>query len=70
MVLYGSVIVIGINDFFNQKNNPLNPWQAFIGAVLFIGFHALLVQYLDKIKEKLRFILEPISKFWAMVYKF
>jgi uncharacterized membrane protein len=70
MVLYGSVIVIGINDFFNQKNNPLNPWQAFIGAVLFIGFHALLVQYLDKIKEKLRFILEPISKFWTFIYKF
>jgi hypothetical protein len=70
MVLYGSVIVIGINDFFNQKYNPLNPWQAFFGAVSFIGFHALLIQYIDLIKEKLRFILEPISKFWAAVYKF
>jgi uncharacterized membrane protein len=69
MVLYGSVIVIGINDFFNQKYNPLNPWQAFIGAVSFIGFHALLIKYIDFIKEKLRFILVPISKFWASIYK-
>jgi uncharacterized membrane protein len=69
MVLYGSVIGIGINDFFNQKHSPLNPWQAFVGAVLFIGFHALLVQYLDEIKKKLKFLLEPVSKFWATIYK-
>ena len=70
IVLYGSVIAIGINDFFNQKYNPLNPWEAFFGAVSFIGFHALLVHYLDDIKLKIRFILDPISKFWATIYKF
>lgn len=70
MVLYGSVIAIGINDFFNRNSNPLNPWQAFIGAFTFIGFHATLVHYLDKIKLKLKFILDPISRFWGIIYKF
>ena len=69
MILYGSVIVIGINDFFSKTENPLNPWQAFAGAVMFIGFHVLLIYYIDSIKLKLNFILEPISKFWGMIYK-
>ena len=67
MVLYGSVIVIGINDFYNRN---LNPWQAFIGAILFISFHAVLIHFIDNIKYKLRFILDPISKFWTTLYKF
>ena len=66
-ILYGSLIGIGINDFFYRN---LNPWQAFSGAVMFIGFHAALIYYIDFIKQKLNFILEPISKFWGMIYKF
>jgi hypothetical protein len=66
MVLYGSIIVIGINDFYNKNLTPL---QAGIGAVLFVLFFALLVKYLDEIKLKLDFLLGPIKRFWSRVYK-
>jgi hypothetical protein len=61
------LIGIGINDFFFRN---LNPWQAFIGALLFIGFHAALIHFIDNIKVRLKFILDPIAKFWAAIYKF
>lgn len=67
LILYGSLIGIGINDFFFRN---LNPWQAFIGALLFIGFHAALIHFIDDIKARLKFILDPIAKFWAAIYKF
>lgn len=66
-ILYGSLIGIGINDFFFRN---LNPWQAFIGAITFICFHAGLIYFIDDIKARLKFILDPISKFWATIYKF
>jgi uncharacterized membrane protein len=75
MVLYGSVIKIGINDFFNRDEvyNPgtiaLSPWEAAIGAVCFITFHVLIIRYIEWITAKLEFILGPIRRFWARIYK-
>jgi uncharacterized membrane protein len=67
LILYGSLIGIGLNDFFYRN---LNPWQSFFGAVLFISFHSALIYFIDDIKSKLKFILDPISKFWGVIYKF
>ena len=66
MILYGSIIVIGINDFFKLN---LNPYQSAFGALIFVLYFALFVKYLDWIKSKLSFILDPIKQFWIKVYK-
>ncbi|MFT5858123.1 MAG: putative membrane protein [Flavobacteriaceae bacterium] len=65
MVLYGSVIGIGVNDFCHKS---LGPWQVFIGAVLFILSFVLLIKYLDWIKLKLDFILSPIKDFFNKIF--
>lgn len=66
MILYGSIVIIGINDFFSLN---LNPYQAGFGAIVFVLSFALFIKYLDFIKLKLSFILDPIKKFWVRVYK-
>ena len=74
MLLYGSVIRVGVNDFFNRDEvyNPgaaaLTPWQAVIGAICFISFHVLVIRYIEWITAKLEFILGPIRRFWAKIY--
>lgn len=65
MVLYGSVIKIGVNDFFNRD---LGPWEAAIGAVIFITFHVTIIRYIEFLKEKIEFILGPIRRFWERIY--
>lgn len=80
IVLYGAVFdwvpflnqFNGINDYFNVTEglNPLNPYQAAFGALLFITFHVILIKNIELIKKKLNFILLPISNFWAKIYKF
>jgi peptidoglycan/LPS O-acetylase OafA/YrhL len=65
MVLYGSVIKLGVNDFFNHD---LGPWQAAIGAVIFITFHIVIIRYIEWLKEKLDFVLGPIRRFWERIY--
>jgi hypothetical protein len=66
MILYGSIVIIGINDFFSLN---LNPYQAGFGAIVFVLSFAFFIKYLDFIKLKLSFILDPIKKFWVRVYK-
>ena len=46
-VLYGSITAIGLNDWFHKS---LSPWQAAIGAALFVGFFVVLVHYLERIQ--------------------
>lgn len=65
MVLYGSVIGIGINDYCHKK---LGPWEVTIGAILFIATFVLLVKYLDWIRLKLSFILIPIRKLFNKIF--
>ena len=65
MILYGSVIGIGINDFYHKK---LGPWEAAIGAALFITTFVILIKYLDWIKLKLSFILDPIKKLFERIF--
>lgn len=79
IVLYGAVFdwvpflnhFNGINDYVNVNENlhPLNPYQAAIGAALFITFHVILVKNIEKIKDKFEFVLGPIRRFWEKVYK-
>lgn len=59
IVLYGSITGLGLNDLFHKS---LTPWEAIIAVILFLTFHFFIIYYIDKIKEKLNFILEPISK--------
>ena len=56
IILYGSIIRIGINDFYHKQ---LNPWEAIMGALLFIITFIILIKYIDWIKIKLSFILNP-----------
>lgn len=65
MILYGSVIRIGVNDFYDHD---LNPWESTFGAVLFLGFFILLIYYFNPILKRLDFILGPIRRFWSKVY--
>ena len=46
-LLYGSLTAIGLNQYFHHR---LGPWQAAIGATLFIAFFVVLVHYLDRIQ--------------------
>ncbi len=59
IILYGSLTGLGLNRIFHHN---LGPWEVTIGAVLFIGFFAILIKYIDQIKAKLEFILGPIRK--------
>jgi len=65
VVLYGSITSIGLNDFFHKS---LNPWQVTIGAILFIAFFVVLIHYLDRIKKKLDFVLNPIKKVFNRLF--
>lgn len=65
MILFGSVIGIGINDFYHKK---LGGWEVAFGATLFVLFFVLLIKYLDWIKARLSFILEPIRKFFNKIF--
>lgn len=70
MVLYGSLTSFGLNDLFNKRSGmyTLNPWGVAIGAILFVLFFVFLIKYLDWIKEKLSFVLDPIKKFFNKVF--
>ncbi len=65
VLLYGSITGLGLKRLFHKS---LGPWEVFIGAVLFIAFFVVLIKYLDLIKEKLSFILLPISKFFNKLF--
>ena len=66
IVLYGCITGIGMHQFFAKS---FTPWQVVIGAALFWVLFFVIIYYLEQIKEKLQFILEPISKFFNKFYK-
>jgi hypothetical protein len=66
IVLYGCITGIGLHQFFAKS---FTPWQVVIGAALFWVLFFVIIYYLEQIKEKLQFILEPISKFFNKLYK-
>lgn len=65
ILLYGSVIKIGLNDHWHHK---LNGWEVTFAAAMFILFFVILIKYLDWIKAKLSFILDPIRKFFEKLF--
>ncbi|MFK7785633.1 MAG: heparan-alpha-glucosaminide N-acetyltransferase domain-containing protein [Crocinitomicaceae bacterium] len=65
MILYGSVIGIGLNDYWHHS---LNGWEAALAATLFVASFVILIKYLDWIKAKLSFILDPIRKFFERIF--
>lgn len=60
MLLYGVLFPISINDFFQRGHNPLNPYQAILGAVLFLSFFFVFIKYTKQ-------ILAGIQKFWNYI---
>lgn len=71
ILLYGSVIQIGINDFLNKNRGiyaPAEPIYIVIGAILFILLFVVLIYYLDRIKSKLGFVLNPIKRFFNRIF--
>ncbi|MBU3661070.1 MAG: hypothetical protein FGM14_14435 [Flavobacteriales bacterium] len=65
ILLYGSLLRLGINDYFYHG---LKPWHAALGAFIFVTFFAILINNIEAVKERLSFILDPIKNFWARVY--
>lgn len=51
IVLYGGLFGIGLKSLFAHR---LGPWQAALGALLFLGFFALIAQAID-----------PLERAWA-----
>lgn len=65
MLLYGAVIRIGIGTFFSKTKNPLNPYEAGIGASLFITLFVVMIYYIDPLTAWLNKVLDiviPIRK--------
>ena len=65
MLLYGAVIRIGIGTFFSKTKNPLNPYEAGIGAALFITLFVVMIYYIDPLTawfNKVLDIVIPIRK--------
>lgn len=60
MLLYGAVIRIGIGTFFNKSHNPLNPYEAGIGAALFITLFVVMIYYLTSLTKFLNKVLDII----------
>ena len=56
IILYGAIIHVGISTFFSWKHNPLNPYEAAVGAALFLTLFVVLVYY-----------LEPLTKFYKKI---
>lgn len=63
MILYGAVIHIGINDFFSAKYNPLNQYEAAIGAALFITLFVVMIYYLEQLTAFMHKVLDFIFPF-------
>lgn len=63
MILYGAVIHIGISDFFGRYTNPLNPYEAAIGAALFIAVFVVMIYYLEPLTNFMHKVLDFIFPF-------
>lgn len=60
MLLYGVLFPISINDFFQRGHNPLTPYQAVLGALLFLSFFFVFIKYTKQ-------ILAGINKLWKYI---
>jgi hypothetical protein len=60
MLLYGAVIRIGIGTFYSKAHNPLNPYEAGIGAALFITLFVVMIYYIDPLTRFLNKVLDII----------
>lgn len=65
MILYGSVIKIGINDFLHHS---LGPWEVIPYTLGFWLVFIIYVYYIDAIKSKLHFILWPMKKYSSKLF--
>jgi hypothetical protein len=63
MILYGAVIQIGIRNFYSKARNPLDPYEAAFGAILFIITFVIMVKYLDPLSKLLTRFLKIIFPF-------
>ena len=65
MLLYGAVIKIGIGTFFSRSHNALNPYEAGIGAGLFIALFVVMIYYIVPLStwfDRMLDIIIPIRK--------
>ena len=65
MLLYGSVIRIGFNDFLREK---LGPYEVIPYTLGFWLIFIVFVYYIDEIKLRLRFILWPMKKYSSLLF--
>jgi hypothetical protein len=65
MLLYGSVIRIGINDFLHEK---LGPYEVIPYTLGFWLIFIVFVYYIDQIRAKLHFILWPMKKYSSQLF--
>ena len=68
IILYGAIIHFGIAKFISRDMNPLNPYEAAIGAALFIATFAIMVHYIKPLTafyDKILGIIFPIRKRFA-----
>lgn len=63
MILYGAVIHIGITTFFSRNGNALNPYEAAIGAALFITAFVFMIKYLEPLTAIMHRALDFIFPF-------
>ncbi|MCH2225009.1 MAG: DUF1624 domain-containing protein [Crocinitomicaceae bacterium] len=71
VLLYGSISGFGLNSLISYRKGsmaPLHPWYVALGALLFILFFIVFIKYLDVIKEKLGFILNPIKRLFNRLF--
>lgn len=70
VILYGSIFGFGLNTLISKSHGKytLTPWQVALGAALFIAIFVILIKYLDWIKEKLSFILDPIKQLFNRLF--
>ncbi|MDX1679531.1 MAG: heparan-alpha-glucosaminide N-acetyltransferase domain-containing protein [Akkermansiaceae bacterium] len=65
VVLYGSIIswmpfpTLALNDLLHHR---LGPWQAAVGATLFLAFFVILVRYLEPIRAQLSRLMLGIKR--------
>jgi hypothetical protein len=65
MLLYGSIIRIGINDFLHEKLGPL---EVIPYTLAFWLIFIVFVYYIDQIRAKLHFILWPLKKYSSQLF--
>lgn len=63
VVLYGAITGFGLNRLFHDHSSQdgmLLPWEAVLGAILFIGFHMTFVYYIDPLRAFYQKLLATI----------